>query len=160
MSGGPPCQGFSTIGKRRPEDTRSDLLEEFFRVVTILQPEFFIMENVPGLLSGTNIERLRSGLERTEGMYTATNPLVLDSSRFYAATRRRRVYVLGLKGQRRDSIREMEEELNQYESPRGRPTVKDAIQDLQAASYIHEDREGFDIWKLGNKEGMSEYGKK
>ena len=50
--GGPPCQSFSTAGKRRGvEDARGTLYEQFLHVVTEIQPRFFVMENVKGLMS-------------------------------------------------------------------------------------------------------------
>lgn len=50
--GGPPCQSFSTAGKRTSVlDPRGSLFMEFVRVVRDVQPRFFIMENVKGLLS-------------------------------------------------------------------------------------------------------------
>jgi DNA (cytosine-5)-methyltransferase 1 len=53
--GGPPCQGFSTANPNRKKamaegDARNDLVFEFLRVVREAKPEFFIMENVPGLV--------------------------------------------------------------------------------------------------------------
>src|SRR5947209_5110672 len=50
--GGPPCQGFShsNINNRDPHDPRNSLFREFARFVRILRPDFFVMENVPGLL--------------------------------------------------------------------------------------------------------------
>ena len=53
--GGPPCQGFSSIGKQNNNDKRNDLIFEFGRVVRILNPSFFIMENVSGLIHDKNI---------------------------------------------------------------------------------------------------------
>mgnify|MGYP000980878978 CR=1 FL=1 len=47
--GGPPCQGFSTAGKRDPDDERNQLIFEFGRLILELQPKTFVMENVPGL---------------------------------------------------------------------------------------------------------------
>lgn len=50
--GGPPCQSFSTAGKRLGvEDVRGQLYEEFIKVVKALRPRFFIFENVKGLAS-------------------------------------------------------------------------------------------------------------
>jgi DNA (cytosine-5)-methyltransferase 1 len=52
VSGGPPCQPFSTAGKRRTlNDPRGSLFRDFLRLVDGLQPRFFVMENVRGLLS-------------------------------------------------------------------------------------------------------------
>lgn len=47
--GGPPCQGFSTVGRRRWDDDRNDLFTEFMRIVRLLQPRNFLIENVLGL---------------------------------------------------------------------------------------------------------------
>lgn len=52
--GGPPCQGFSTIGKRLVKDPRNELVFEFIRFVNVIKPKVFLMENVRGLLSANN----------------------------------------------------------------------------------------------------------
>jgi len=53
--GGPPCQGFSTAGKRRTlDDDRNHLFNEFKRLVLELKPEGFVFENVSGLLNMEN----------------------------------------------------------------------------------------------------------
>lgn len=50
--GGPPCQAFSTAGKQRGlEDFRGNVILQFLRIVAEIRPEYFIMENVRGLLS-------------------------------------------------------------------------------------------------------------
>lgn len=50
--GGPPCQSFSTAGRRRTtQDPRGTLLWDFLRFVTYVKPKFFLLENVRGLLS-------------------------------------------------------------------------------------------------------------
>ena len=50
--GGPPCQSFSTAGKRGTlQDPRGTLLWDFLRFVDAIRPKFFLMENVRGLLS-------------------------------------------------------------------------------------------------------------
>ncbi|MEQ8537813.1 MAG: DNA cytosine methyltransferase [Coleofasciculus sp. D1-CHI-01] len=52
MVGGAPCQPFSTAGKRASVlDPCGSLFMEFVRVVRDIQPRFFVMENVKGLLS-------------------------------------------------------------------------------------------------------------
>lgn len=47
--GGPPCQGFSTVGKRVRHDPRNLLIREFHRIVKALEPPGFVIENVLGL---------------------------------------------------------------------------------------------------------------
>lgn len=50
--GGPPCQAFSVIGKRRGlEDSRGQMVYEFIRIINETQPRAFVMENVRGMLS-------------------------------------------------------------------------------------------------------------
>ena len=49
--GGPPCQSFSLSGKRDKNDPRNSLFVEFVRFVDFFKPKFFVMENVPGILS-------------------------------------------------------------------------------------------------------------
>ena len=52
LTGGPPCQAYSTAGKRgATQDPRGMLLWQFLRYVQVLQPKFFVMENVRGLVS-------------------------------------------------------------------------------------------------------------
>ena len=47
--GGPPCQGFSTVGRRERDDPRNRLVHEFARIVEVLQPQGVLIENVVGL---------------------------------------------------------------------------------------------------------------
>jgi len=52
LCGGPPCQSFSTVGRRGTvQDVRGTLLWQFLRFVEAMRPRFFLMENVRGLLS-------------------------------------------------------------------------------------------------------------
>ncbi|MEL6511754.1 MAG: DNA cytosine methyltransferase [Pseudomonadota bacterium] len=52
LVGGPPCQSFSTAGRRGTvQDPRGMLIWQFLKFVEILQPKFFVMENVRGLVS-------------------------------------------------------------------------------------------------------------
>src|ERR1035441_5122949 len=50
--GGAPCQGFSMIGKRALDDPRNGLVHHFVRLVSELNPKYFIFENVRGLTVG------------------------------------------------------------------------------------------------------------
>jgi DNA (cytosine-5)-methyltransferase 1 len=46
--GGPPCQGFSTAGRKKSDDPRNSLFHEFVKVVEHFRPRLFVLENVPG----------------------------------------------------------------------------------------------------------------
>jgi DNA (cytosine-5)-methyltransferase 1 len=52
LDGSPPCQGFSTAGKRKFSDSRNQLFHEYVRIVEGLQPRVFVMENVSGMIKG------------------------------------------------------------------------------------------------------------
>lgn len=52
LDGSPPCQGFSTAGKRRLHDARNGLFREFVRLLRGLRPRAFVMENVSGMVKG------------------------------------------------------------------------------------------------------------
>src|ERR1035441_794550 len=50
LAGGPPCQGFSSIGRRLAHDPRNQVFKHYLRLVEILQPAAVLMENVRGIL--------------------------------------------------------------------------------------------------------------
>ena len=52
FDGSPPCQGFSTAGKRVLDDPRNQLFREYVRLLRGLMPKVFIMENVSGMVKG------------------------------------------------------------------------------------------------------------
>lgn len=52
FDGSPPCQGFSTAGKRDFYDNRNQLFREYVRLLRGLQPKVFVMENVSGMVKG------------------------------------------------------------------------------------------------------------
>lgn len=53
FDGSPPCQGFSTAGKRELQDSRNQLFREYVRILRGLQPKVFVMENVSGMVKGS-----------------------------------------------------------------------------------------------------------
>jgi DNA (cytosine-5)-methyltransferase 1 len=52
LDGSPPCQGFSTAGKRILDDDRNQLFREYVRLLRGLKPKVFVMENVSGMVKG------------------------------------------------------------------------------------------------------------
>lgn len=120
--GGPPCQGFSQKGKRIGlEDERNFMFKQFVKVVKIVEPEFFVLENVPNILSSTN------GYFKDEIIKTFSNlgyevkTKVIKSENFGVPQTRRRAIFLGRK-----------DKLN-FDIPEGnnvKTTVLEAIGDL------------------------------
>lgn len=128
--GGPPCQGFSIIGKGDPKDPRNNLVFEFCRLVTDLQPQYFVMENVPGLLSHKYKGLLEKLINKfKEAGYQITEPIqILDASLFRVPQKRRRVFILGaLKGNKPVEYPRIPLEIEQPSKP---TTVREAIADL------------------------------
>ena len=124
--GGPPCQGFSLIGKRERNDPRNALISHFFRIVQELKPRFFLMENVPGLVRGTAKSTLQEAIGNLSG-FEMVGPLVIDAWDFGAATRRERVVVLGYNREYVDAISDKNIESAQVQT---KALVRDAITDL------------------------------
>src|ERR1041385_3261010 len=62
--GGPPCQGFSLIGHRVLDDPRNSLVLHFSRIVEELRPRAFVMENVPGMVTGGHTQVLEETIAR------------------------------------------------------------------------------------------------
>jgi DNA (cytosine-5)-methyltransferase 1 len=153
--GGPPCQGFSTIGKRSATDPRRLLLGHYFRLVNELQPKFFVMENVLGLGQGEAAYVLADAMSNLVGSYAIFGPTVLCASNFGAATKRPRLFVVGI---RKDLNFTMEDSDFKpfYKAP---ATVADAIRDLAGA--IPASIEKFDdTWRIVSTEPVSDYARK
>ncbi|HOO77662.1 MAG TPA: DNA cytosine methyltransferase [bacterium] len=93
--GGPPCQGFSRIGRRKPNDARNNLFDHFFRLVAELQPTFYIAENVLGIRDSQFDEVRANALARVAN-YINLGPIILKASDFGAATSRERVFFIGI----------------------------------------------------------------
>lgn len=152
--GGPPCQGFSSIGKNMPNDPRRELVWHFFRLVNEIKPKFFLMENVKGLSFAKNRHVLDEALSQLSGHYTVLGPLTLDVANYGGATRRPRVFVFGFDKRSVSPI--LEQEIASMCIPAA--TVRDAIYDLnqvcEAGSY-----DGFDKWIYPSNENVSPYAK-
>lgn len=98
--GGPPCQGFSTIGKGDVKDSRNNLPFEFIRMVRILRPHLVIMENVKGLLSKKNenvLNNIRTALCNA-GYFTEVK--LLSSDDYGVPQKRQRMILIGAKKKR------------------------------------------------------------
>lgn len=95
LIGGPPCQGFSSIGLRNHQDPRNEMLGHFCRLVAETRPAFFLMENVPGLLMSKNTQLLDAALAKIPATYVVLPPLIVKASDYGAPTIRTRVFFYG-----------------------------------------------------------------
>lgn len=126
LIGGPPCQGFSRMGKRAKGDPRNSLIGHFYRHVKILKPKFFIMENVEGLLDDGNDDFLRTAIDTVSDHYEIVGPFIVNASNYGAATSRRRVIVVGYDPNEVAALTENDLRLTSVKMA----TVEDAIGDL------------------------------
>jgi DNA (cytosine-5)-methyltransferase 1 len=131
--GGPPCQGFSYIGKRDRDDPRSRLLLDFIRLVGELQSSYFVIENVAGILATWSERRLKQFVRSAAALgYSLTEPKLLAATAFGVPQNRRRVFMVGAY---RDlplpELPATSEALNGRAGALAlRPLVRDAIGDL------------------------------
>ena len=95
ICGGPPCQGFSTIGPGDAKDSRNHLFLQFVRFVKELKPEIIVLENVTGLLAKKNINTLKSIFNCFEKLGYNLNAKVLASHHYGVPQIRRRVILIG-----------------------------------------------------------------
>jgi DNA (cytosine-5)-methyltransferase 1 len=94
LVGGPPCQGFSNLGERVPNDPRRQLWRHFLRAVAQAKPAVFVMENVPPLLKSQEYIEIRALAE--ELGYNVVGK-VLNAADYGAPQTRKRAIIIGAK---------------------------------------------------------------
>lgn len=121
--GGPPCQGFSLAGRNGRtfiEDDRNSLFKEFVRVVSVVKPKIFIMENVARMASHNKGNTIKEIVSEFKKIGYNVEYKVLQTVNFGIPQRRQRIIIVGTRGclfkfpDSNEPIR----------------TIKDAIQDL------------------------------
>ena len=123
--GGPPCQGFSiagNIGRKFIDDPRNRLFKEFVRIVRIVRPNHFIMENVARLFTHNNKKTRNEIISDFERIGYKVKAKILNSADFGVPQVRKRVIFIGTKT--KSEIKFPQKTVNTY------VTVKDAIDDL------------------------------
>jgi len=97
--GGPPCQGFSLIGKRALDDPRNELISHFSRLVLELKPKYFVIENVKGLAVGEHKFFLEEVIDKFfQNGYQVQEPYqVLNAVNYGVPQHRERLFILGCK---------------------------------------------------------------
>jgi len=97
IAGGPPCQGFSTIGKKNEDDVRNQLFSEYIKVVEAISPDFVLFENVSGfktMYKGKMFSLLINEFRRLG--YSMVDK-VLNAVNFGLPQSRKRVIIIGYK---------------------------------------------------------------
>ena len=157
--GGPPCQSYSTVGKRQMDD-RANLFMQYKRVLQIIQPKAFVFENVTGILSmdkGRLFEKVQA--EFSEIGYDLKYK-VLDAVDYGVPQHRERVILVGFKGNNPFEYPEP----SHGEGKKPYVTLKDAIGDLpvlksgqSATNYARESDNEFLQFVRGSLEAVSEH---
>jgi DNA (cytosine-5)-methyltransferase 1 len=155
--GGPPCQSFSTIG-RRNYDERAKLYEQYLKVLQIVQPSMFVFENVKGILSMKD-DKEHSVMQSIRGKFAHINNKLgyvlfdetLNAVRYGVPQNRERVFLVGVRNDKDISWR----------FPYGndsRITLMQAISDLPtvkagqtAVDYITDPQNPYQRLMRGNR---------
>lgn len=95
--GGPPCQGFSLIGKRVLGDPRNTLVGHFLRLVIELKPRTFVMENVPGMAAGRHTQLVEELIDCfVAAGYRVPRPYrILKAAEYGVPQDRDRLFIIG-----------------------------------------------------------------
>ena len=125
--GGPPCQGFSSIGRRNKDDIRNESFVDFFRLVSEVRPKFFLAENVPGIMQDSYDEIRGHAISLVDARYKVLPPLELSANDYGAATKRKRMFFFGYLQDEMDPLT-----IDSFKAPSDIDTVhvKDALHGL------------------------------
>lgn len=152
--GGPPCQAFSTAGRQRGlADFRGNVILQFLRVVTDIRPEYFLLENVRGILSSKlntvpveykeyeNIKDIKgSVLEFITSQFKklgySISYALLDAANYGVPERRERVVIIGHIGER-VPIPSPTHSKGGIHGTHPWVTLRDAIGDLELRQNLH-----------------------
>ena len=94
--GGPPCQGYSTVGTRDVNDPRNHLYKEYCRVVERIKPDFFVIENVKGLITLSGGAFKDDIKNRFEKLGYVVKFEILNAADFGVPQNRQRVFFVGM----------------------------------------------------------------
>ena len=121
--GGPPCQGFSQKGKRKTiHDKRNFLFRYYFKVVDYIKPKYFLIENVPNILTAENGLFKNEIVNLFESIGYSVNCAILKASDYGVPQDRRRAIIMGRQGNVKPNLPKSTNEL---------VTIYDAISDLE-----------------------------
>lgn len=110
MVGGPPCQGFSTAGRRDPNDPRNSLTKSYLKLVDKLRPKIVLIENVKGITANFDDKTSPTGkLNYAEWIISTLSKdyvvqaQLLDTSLFGVPQKRKRFFIIAIRKDLHDS---------------------------------------------------------
>ena len=148
VAGGPPCQGFSTAGRREENDERNRLANAYLEFVRLVKPKVLLFENVRAFGVGFKKETNERGkphsemvLEKLMGLgYEDAQARVIDFSRFGVPQIRQRLIIIAtLKGNSREFFELLEEEKSAFLEKKGIKsyvTLAEAISDIEKKNGV------------------------
>lgn len=163
LDGSPPCQGFSTAGKREFCDPRNQLYNEYIRLLRGLKPKVFIMENVSGLVKGKMKLIFKDILTELKESNYDVKARLMNAKYYNVPQSRQRLIFIGVRG-----------DLNiepSHPKPQSQPiTVKEALKDIEpefikfsknqfVKSIIHKVKPGEKLSDYHPKENYFNYSK-
>jgi len=101
IAGGPPCQDFSSAGKRDENLGRADLTICYAKIIAGVNPTWFIMENVERAIKSNAFKEARTILSQNYGL----TQVVLDASLCGVPQKRKRVFLIGKHDEQNDFLR-------------------------------------------------------
>ena len=97
LDGSPPCQGFSTVGKRILDDPRNLLFREYVRLLRGLMPRIFVMENISGMVKGKMKLVFADILRELKASGYRISARLLNAMYFYVPQSRQRMIFIGVR---------------------------------------------------------------
>lgn len=97
LDGSPPCQGFSSAGKRELSDDRNQLFREYIRILRGLKPKCFIMENVSGMVKGKMKLIFAECIRELKGVGYQVSARLLNAMYFHVPQDRNRMIFIGIR---------------------------------------------------------------
>ncbi len=104
MAGGPPCQGFSVMGRGSAVDPRNNLFVKFFELVAECRPKFFVAENVLGILAPKYDAIRESAFDHVRRDYVLLPTMKIKASDYGAPTSRERAFFVGYRADDMDAL--------------------------------------------------------
>ena len=127
--GGPPCQGFSSIGHGDVGDIRNRLFVKFFELIEELQPAFFVAENVPGIMK-PKYDSIRNEAFEHVANYHMLEPICVKANEYGAPTTRTRYFFIGYLDDGRITPFTMQDIISMQVPEESRTTVRQALEGL------------------------------
>lgn len=97
FDGSPPCQGFSTAGRRDFDDDRNQLFREYVRLLRGLQPKVFVMENVSGMVKGKMKLIFADILRELKASGYQVSARLMNAMYFHVPQSRQRMIFIGVR---------------------------------------------------------------